>query len=61
MVVNGSDVPLFANALLAAPAVSTCDAYTANVNGDTNPDGTPRIDPDDIQPFVDCLLGGPCP
>jgi hypothetical protein len=59
--VNEFDAPLFADALLAAPYLSTCDAYTANLNADVNPDGTPRVDGEDIAPFVTCLLAGPCP
>jgi len=55
------DIPLFVDASLAAPELSLCAAYTANVNGDVMPDGRPRIDGTDVGAFVSCLLVGGCP
>lgn len=55
--VDALDVPLFINALLDPTSLSTCDAYTANVNGNANADGTPKIDGDDVQRFVQLLMG----
>src|SRR5262249_52592615 len=48
-VVDTNDVPAFVAALLAGGNCAT------DVNGDGNGDG------DDIEPFVTCILGGPCP
>jgi hypothetical protein len=56
--VNEADVPLFVNALLADTPLSTCDAYTANVNGDVMADGTPMVDGLDVQGFVNAMVGG---
>lgn len=56
-----ADVPLFVDALLIAPELSTCDAYLANANADVNLDGTPVVNGLDAQAFVDCLVSGLCP
>lgn len=55
-VVDLNDVPPFIDALLNAPALTTCDAYTANVNADVFLDGTPKIDALDIQAFIAALI-----
>jgi hypothetical protein len=55
-IIDLNDLPLFIDALLNAPALSTCDAYTANVNADVLSDGTPKIDGLDIQAFVAALI-----
>lgn len=59
--VDSADVPLFVDALLSTQPLTVCEAYTANVNGDMDCAGGPRVDASDIQPFVDCVLGGLCP
>ncbi|MCK6485592.1 MAG: hypothetical protein L6R00_15800 [Phycisphaerae bacterium] len=60
-IVNAADVPLFVDALLSAQPLSACESYTANVNGDIDGGGASRVDGDDVQAFVDCLLGANCP
>lgn len=50
------DVPLFIEALLNAPAISSCDVHIANMNGDIASDGLPRVDGSDIAPFVQAML-----
>jgi hypothetical protein len=57
-IIDLTDVPLFADALLAAPGLATCEAYTANVNGDVDADGNPIVDGRDIPGFVAGLIGG---
>lgn len=53
---NAADVPLFIDALLNAPAISTCDAHIANMNGDVHSDGSPQVDGSDVAPFVQAIL-----
>lgn len=54
--VDLADVPLFVEPLLESPALSVCDSYSANVNGDVYLDGSPRIDGVDVQSFVATLM-----
>lgn len=54
-VVNLSDVPAFASALLQPIGINLCNAPTADMNGDGFVDGR------DIAPFITCVLGGGCP
>lgn len=51
-----ADARQFIDAVLAAPKLTTCDAYTANVNADVLPDGKPKVDGGDVQAFVERLL-----
>lgn len=59
--VNFDDVAPFVTALLNAPALSNCEAYTANVNGDLLSDGAPAIDGRDVEALVACILTESCP
>ncbi|MCC6143165.1 MAG: hypothetical protein IT368_05095 [Candidatus Hydrogenedentes bacterium] len=59
-IIDLSDVQEFVNAVLDPASLTDCKAYLANTLPDVNPDGTPRIDGNDIQPFVQCILNG-CP
>ncbi|MCC6143167.1 MAG: hypothetical protein IT368_05105 [Candidatus Hydrogenedentes bacterium] len=54
--VDADDVPAFVSAVLDPSQLSDCAGYLANTLPDVNPDGTPRIDGNDIQPFVNRLL-----
>jgi prepilin-type N-terminal cleavage/methylation domain-containing protein len=47
------EVPYFVDALLAAPSLSVCEHYAADVNADSVVNG------DDVAAFVAALLGGP--
>jgi hypothetical protein len=51
-----ADVPLFIDALLTAPAISSCDAHIANMNGDVHSDGTQQVDGADIALFVQAMV-----
>ncbi|OWY73125.1 hypothetical protein B7486_01900 [cyanobacterium TDX16] len=55
--IDAADVPLFIDALLTAPAISTCDAHIANMNNDFASDGDPRVDGSDVPDFVAAVLG----
>jgi hypothetical protein len=60
-VVDEVDVPDFVAALLDPGSLTDCTRSLANVSGDVELDGAPRVDGGDIQPFVACVLGGSCP
>ena len=51
----------FVGALVDPAGSADCMRYLANINGDVEPDGTPRLDDDDITAFTACLLSGACP
>ncbi len=54
--IDEADVPLFIDALLNAPTISSCESHIANMNGDLATDGQPKVDGLDIAQFVQAML-----
>lgn len=51
------DVPLFVQALLDSPDITTCESFTANASDDVHSNGTPKLDGLDVEAFLNLLLG----
>lgn len=55
-VLGAADVQLFASAMIEPASQSDCKSFLANLVADVESDGRPRIDADDLQPFVLAML-----
>jgi hypothetical protein len=55
--VDVADIPLFVQAVLSAPGLSTCDSYTANLDASVSASGVPTVDGLDVRMFVDAVVG----